>query len=90
MNEKDTAQFSADELKALRARGATATRADAPERAIEPEFWRTSRVVLPGPKTSIHLRVDTDVFEWFRARGKGHLSRMNAVLRSYMEAHSRD
>jgi uncharacterized protein (DUF4415 family) len=33
-----------------------------------------------------HLRVDTDVLEWFKAQGRGHLSRMNAVLRSFMEA----
>jgi uncharacterized protein (DUF4415 family) len=29
------------------------------------------------------------VLEWFRAQGRGHLSRMNAVLRSFMEAHKR-
>lgn len=71
------------------ARGETATRAVAPERVLEPEFWRTARAALPGPKISIHLRVDTDVFEWFRRQGKGHLTRMNAVLRSNMEAHSK-
>jgi len=32
------------------------------------------------------LRVDSDVLEWFRAQGKGHLTRMNAVLRSYVAA----
>jgi uncharacterized protein (DUF4415 family) len=33
------------------------------------------------------MRVDSDVLEWFRAQGEGHLTRMNAVLRSFMEAH---
>ncbi len=37
-------------------------------------------------KASIHLRVDADVLAWFRAKGKGHLTRMNAVLRAYYEA----
>jgi hypothetical protein len=35
------------------------------------------------------LRVDTDVLAWFKAQGRGHLTRMNAVLRAYMEAHTR-
>ena len=45
-------------------------------------------MLMPGekPKTSVHLRVDHDVFEWFKHQGKGHLTRMNAVLRAYYEA----
>jgi uncharacterized protein (DUF4415 family) len=35
----------------------------------------------------VHLRVDADVLAWFKAQGRGHLTRMNAVLRAYMEAH---
>ena len=41
----------------------------------------------PPAKASVHLRFDADVLEWFRAQGKGHLTRMNAVLRSFTEAH---
>jgi uncharacterized protein (DUF4415 family) len=41
---------------------------------------------MPAGKTSVHLRLDSDVVEWFRSRGKGHLTRMNAVLRAYVEA----
>ncbi|MCB1884004.1 MAG: BrnA antitoxin family protein [Geminicoccaceae bacterium] len=65
------------------------TPADAP--SIEPDeaFWRNARVVTPSGKASIHLRVDNDVLAWFKAQGRGHLTRMNAVLRSYMEAHAR-
>jgi uncharacterized protein (DUF4415 family) len=45
---------------------------------------------MPPPnKASVHLRLDADVLEWFREQGRGHLSRMNAVLRSFMEAHKR-
>ncbi|MCX7376651.1 MAG: BrnA antitoxin family protein [Alphaproteobacteria bacterium] len=86
----DTRQFSAETLKAERARGETRTRADAPARAVDEDFWRNARVVMPPPgKTSVHLRLDADVLDWFRGQGKGHLSRMNAVLRSFMEAHKR-
>jgi uncharacterized protein (DUF4415 family) len=33
------------------------------------------------------LRIDSDVIEWFREQGAGYQSRMNALLRAYMEAH---
>ena len=41
---------------------------------------------MPSGKTSVHLRLDSDVADGFRAQGKGHLTRMNAVLRAYVEA----
>jgi uncharacterized protein (DUF4415 family) len=86
--ENDTRQYSLAELKARRAQGKTKTRADAPTHAVDADFWASARVVMPpAGKESVHLRLDSDVLEWFRAQGKGHLSRMNAVLRSFMEAH---
>ena len=86
----DAKQYSAETLKAERSQGKTGTRADAPARPVDDDFWRNARVVMPPPgKASVHLRLDADVLEWFREQGKGHLSRMNAVLRSFMEAHKR-
>jgi uncharacterized protein (DUF4415 family) len=41
-------------------------------------------------KTSVHLRLDSEVVQWFKARGKGYLTRMNAVLRAYVEWQSRN
>lgn len=38
-------------------------------------------------KSLLSLRIDSDVLEWFRARGRGYQSRMNALLRAFMEAH---
>lgn len=38
-------------------------------------------------KSQITLRIDTDVLEWFRAKGIGYQSQMNAVLKAYKEAH---
>ncbi|MDP9120369.1 MAG: BrnA antitoxin family protein [Acidobacteriota bacterium] len=40
-------------------------------------------------KAQITLRIDADVLEWFRERGAGYQSRMNAVLRAYKQAHER-
>lgn len=77
------------ELKALEQRGEIgATRPDAPEIELNEEFWRNAVVVMPEDrtKTSVHLRVDAEVFDWFKRQGKGHLTRMNAVLRAYYEA----
>ena len=86
----DTRQYSPETLKAERARGKTRTRADAPVRPVDDDFRRNARVVMPPPgKASVHLRLDADVLEWFRQQGRGHLSHMNAVLRSFMEAHKR-
>jgi uncharacterized protein (DUF4415 family) len=38
------------------------------------------------PKTSISLRVDREVLDWFKAQGPGYQTRMNAVLRAFRDA----
>ena len=38
------------------------------------------------PKTSISLRVDADVLEWFKRKGPGYQTKMNAVLRAFKDA----
>lgn len=48
-------------------------------------FWDSAIPVIPAGKVPISLRVDSDVLEWFRDEGPRYQSRMNAVLRSYME-----
>lgn len=48
--------------------------------------WSTARLVLPPGKENVTLRIDRDVLAWFRSTGKGFHTRMNAVLRAYMEA----
>jgi uncharacterized protein (DUF4415 family) len=40
-------------------------------------------------KTSISLRVDADVLEWFKAQGRGYQTRINAVLRAFKDVSSR-
>ena len=39
-----------------------------------------------GRKTAISLRLDDEVLDWFRTQGPGYQTRMNAVLRAYMDA----
>jgi len=88
MNGKSTiVRHSLSEIGKLRERGKDKTSAKAPEaESLGAEFWKSARVIVPHGKTSVHLRLDNDVVEWFRAKGKGHLTRMNAVLRAYVEA----
>jgi len=46
------------------------------------------RGLKPVPrKTQLTLRVDQDVLQWFRKRGRGYQTKINALLRAYMEAH---
>lgn len=37
-------------------------------------------------KSSISLRVDQDVLEWFKTQGAGYQTKMNAVLRAFRDA----
>ena len=48
---------------------------------------RRGLVPVP-PKTSISLRVDRDVLEWFKAQGPGYQTRINTILRAFKDASS--
>jgi uncharacterized protein (DUF4415 family) len=49
------------------------------------KFWEDAKVVLPRPKAVVTMRLDADLLEWFR-RERGYQTRINAVLRAYMNA----
>ena len=91
---RDIRRYSLKDLKGMQARGQTLGRnRDAPPGpALSKRFWQRARLVLPERhgKVPVNLRLDQDVFAWFKAQGPGHLSRMNAVLRSYYEASRAD
>jgi uncharacterized protein (DUF4415 family) len=38
-------------------------------------------------KAQLTLRVDSDVLDWFKKQGQGYQTKINALLRAYMEAH---
>ncbi len=100
-----TRSYTAEELKAMRRRGEDRTdwakvdamteadleRAiaeDEDERDLEPD-WTRAELVTPRPRQSVHLRVDPEVVDFFKAGGKGHITRMQAVLRAYVDAQKR-
>ena len=38
-------------------------------------------------KAQVTLRVDSDVLDWYKKQGQGYQTKINALLRAYMEAH---
>ena len=93
--------YSAAELKAHRGRSRTDLKKvdamtdaeleqviaeDEDERDLRPDWTRT-KLVFVEPKQSIHLRLEQEIIDFFKAQGKGHISRMQAVLKAYANAH---
>ncbi|NQU40504.1 MAG: BrnA antitoxin family protein [Lentisphaerae bacterium] len=54
---------------------------------LDKAFFERAQVRLPKRKSSISLRVDPDVLEWFKHQGRGYQTRINAVLKAYVHAH---
>ena len=65
--------------------GDVASDPDAPP-LVDREWFEKATLVVPERKQAISLRVDPDVLSWFRDQGPGYQSRMNAVLRQYVQA----
>jgi uncharacterized protein (DUF4415 family) len=102
---ESTRTYTADDLKAMRRSGADRTdwakvdamteadleRAiaeDEDERDLEPD-WTRAELVIPRPRQSVHLRLEREVVDFFKAGGRGHITRMQAVLRAYVDAQKR-
>lgn len=78
---------SLEELRAMKARGeVVATRSGAESVEMPEGFWDEADLVMPVKKKQVNLRVDQDVFDFFKSQGSGHLTRMHAVLRTYVDA----
>jgi uncharacterized protein (DUF4415 family) len=84
------------ELQAMKAAGHTHTDWEAAARrplpdgsnsddAMEHIEWATTELSMPKRKEHTNLRLDADVLAFFRRQGRGYQTRINAVLRSYVE-----
>lgn len=62
-----------------------AVRADPDAVDTPPGFWADAELLVLPSKELISIRVDKDVLDWFRSLGRGYQTRMNMVLRSFME-----
>lgn len=49
---------------------------------------RRNFVVIPRKK-QLTLRIDSDVVEWYKKQGRGYQTKINALLRAYMQEHLR-
>ena len=49
-------------------------------------FWQRVELQMPQPKKGIYIRLDTDVIDWLKSKGKGYQTRMNAMLRELMRS----
>jgi uncharacterized protein (DUF4415 family) len=94
-------RYSAEEIVEKLARGESQTdwaRVDAmPQAEVErladeddgPLLERWEQSIFVGPpsaKRDIHIRLDADILDWFKAHGKGYQTRINTVLRAFVQA----
>jgi len=56
---------------------------DIPE--LDDDFFQKAEIKVP-PKQPVTLRLDSDVLVWFKSQGQGYQTRINKLLRSYMES----
>ena len=95
---------SAEQLQAMRERGesrsdwaaaeamsqAEVERLADEEDGALPEGWEsTVELGVPERRQAIHIRLDPEVLRWFKARGPGYQTRINAVLRAFVQARER-
>jgi uncharacterized protein (DUF4415 family) len=86
-----TVRYSAKEIEAMRRRGQDKTddaRLDlaAVDAEEEGDFdWARAEVGIPAPKQQLTVRFDGDLVQWFKSQGSGYQTRMNAVLRRFMD-----
>jgi uncharacterized protein (DUF4415 family) len=59
--------------------------ADDPDAAPLDVDWSKARLVSFKPKIAVSIRVDPEVYDFFKATGKNFQTRMNAVLRAFVE-----
>jgi uncharacterized protein (DUF4415 family) len=59
--------------------------ADPDAHATDEQFWKTAKVVMPMRKEIVTMRLDADLLRWFRQQ-RGYQTRINAILRAYMQA----
>lgn len=101
---KDVIETYTDaELRAMRAAGKSRTNwrkaarmpipdGSDPDDAIPDDNdvnWVTTDLAMTRRKEHTNLRIDADVLQYFRKQGKGYQTKINAVLRSYVEQMAR-
>jgi uncharacterized protein (DUF4415 family) len=74
------AKLSEDEIERM-------AQSDPDHPGLDAEFWRRlDEVETPQSKEAISIKLDKDVLAFFRKQGRGYQTRINTVLRRYMQA----
>ena len=71
MTEEEVEQLAAEDLAKL---------------GVDPDWMDHAKVVSPRPKARVTVRLDPDILEWLKAQGKGYQTRINAILRAYVDS----
>jgi uncharacterized protein (DUF4415 family) len=53
-------------------------------RDIPADWYTSATLVMPAAKQLLSLRLDADIVAWFREQGPGYQTRINAVLRAFV------
>ena len=53
-------------------------------------FFQNANIRLPERKVPVCIRLDREVVDWFKARGKRYQSRINAVLKAFIERQKKE
>ena len=47
--------------------------------------WDSAKIVMPQNKAELHMRLDRDILDFFKRGGRGYQTKINAVLRAYVQ-----
>ena len=88
MNKNSTTVISQSELLEMEDKtGANASEGE----TLGPEFWKKAKPVFPEHgKQQLTVRLDKEVIDYFKNQGKGYQTRMNAVLKAYVDSHTHE
>jgi len=52
---------------------------------LDKKWFAKAQLVMPEPKVPVSLRIDREVVDWFKSHGARYQSRMNAILKAYVQ-----
>ena len=97
----DIVSYTAEEVAAMRRRGEDLTDWKRVEATTEAELeasvaadpddiheeldWSKAIMGLPPRKKDIHISIDSDILDWFKKSGRGYQTKMNNVLRAFVQ-----
>ena len=91
MSEPNIKRASLAEIRKLKEKDKLFRNPDAPDgKSLGPEFWTKAEIEEPRKIRSVHLKLDQEVFNFFHGQsgGRGHLTKMQNVLKAYVKAQS--